>query len=58
MLAIMKMNQMKRLATQYNHLRSEAIRLMKAGDLHNYIIKLAEVEKVKNMYLATVKLEA
>ena len=55
MLAIMKMQQVKRIAAQYNRVRNEAIRLMKAGDLHNYILKLAEVEQVKHNYMNVVK---
>ena len=58
MLAIMKMNQLKKISARYNRLKNEAVRLMRSGDLHSYIIKLAEVEKAKNMYLATVRLSA
>ena len=55
MLAIMKYRQMQSLATQYAKLKTEARRLMKAGDLHRYIITLSEIEKVKNNYFATAR---
>ena len=55
MFTIVKVHQMKRLAAKYNRVKNEAVRLMKSGDLHNYIMKLAEVEKIRSMYMATIK---
>jgi hypothetical protein len=56
MLALLKLNRLKKLMAQYNNLKQEALNLMQNGDLHNYILKLEQAQKVRSMYLNTAKM--
>ncbi|MDX2001307.1 MAG: hypothetical protein SFW35_02685 [Chitinophagales bacterium] len=56
MLALLKLNRLNKLMAQYTSLKNEALQLMQSGDLHNYILKLEQASKVRNMYMNTAKM--
>ena len=48
----MKTRKLNSLRSRYNKVEAEALRLMKAGDLHHYIQKLITARKMRTEYAA------
>ncbi len=57
MLQLMKIHRLSSLREQYNKVKSEAVNLMRKGDLKNYIVKLAKASKIRNEYIETLSMQ-
>ena len=57
MLQLMKVHRLISLRQQYVKLKSEALKLMNAGDLKGYLEKLAQASKMKAEFSETLSLK-